>query len=68
MARSLNSNKRPLYRYTDTARFWFFCLICGLFVEFGLGFLDTLPSVRSALDKGSAVWMLGALSGTSLCL
>ena len=63
IARALNSNKRPLYRYPDRRQFWFFCLIGGLFVEFGLGFLDRLPSVRSALDKGSAVWMLGALLG-----
>jgi hypothetical protein len=63
LARFSIGKNRPLYQYIERREFWFFCLICGLFVEYGLSFLDSLPSVRSALDKGSAVWMLGALLG-----
>ena len=63
VARSLNSKSRLPYRYVERREFWLFCLLGGLLVEFGLSYLDVPPSVRAALDKGSAVWMLGALLG-----
>ena len=63
VARFLNRKDRLLYRYVDRRDFWFFCLIGGLIVQFGLSFLDNLPSVRAAVDRGSAIWMLGALFG-----
>lgn len=59
-ARALNKN-RPTYVYVERHEFWYFCLIGGLIVSFGLGFLSDLPSLRSAIDRGSALWMLGAL-------
>jgi hypothetical protein len=63
VARFINRKKRPFYRYVDRGEFWFFCLIGGLIVQFGLSFLGQLPSVQAAIDRGSAIWMLGALSG-----
>lgn len=63
IARFLNKKKRPVYVYTERHEFWYFCLIGGLIVSFGLGFLNDLPSLRSAIDRGSAIWMLGALLG-----
>jgi len=68
IARFLDGKKRPLYHYVERREFWLFCLIGGLFAEFGLSFLDSLPSVQSALDKGSAIWMLGALLGLRCAL
>lgn len=62
VARLLN-RKRPAYVYVERREFWYFCLIGGLIVSFGLGFLSDLPSLRAAIDRGSALWMLGALSG-----
>ena len=49
--------------YVEDRRFWYFCVIAGLVVQFGLGFLRDLPSLRSTLDRGAGVWMLGALLG-----
>ena len=62
IARFLNK-KRPAYVYVERPQFWYFCLLGGLFISFGLGFLNNLPSLRSAIDRGSAIWMLGALLG-----
>lgn len=62
IARFLNK-RRPVYVYVERTEFWYFCLIGGLVVSFCLGFLNELPSLRSAIDRGSAIWMLGALLG-----
>jgi hypothetical protein len=62
VARLLNK-KRAVYIYAERREFWYFCLIGGLIVSFFLGFLNDLPSLRSAIDRGSALWMLGALCG-----
>lgn len=63
IAHLTNSSKRVSYRYVEQREFWNFCLIGGLFVSFGLSFLNDLPSVRSALDRGALLWTLGALLG-----
>ncbi len=62
-ARFLNKGKRPVYRYVEQRQFWYFCLIGGLFVQFGLTVLGDLPSIRSAVDKGGVLWMLGVMLG-----
>jgi hypothetical protein len=62
VARLLNK-RRTVYIYAERREFWYFCLIGGLIVSFFLGFLNDLPSLRSAIDRGSALWMLGALCG-----
>jgi hypothetical protein len=67
IARFLNK-KTISYTYVERREFWYFCLIGGLLVQFGLGFLSDLPSIRSAIDRGSALWMLGALSGLRFAL
>jgi len=60
--------KQPIFRYIERREFWHFCLIGGLLVQFGLSFLGSLPSVRSAVDRGSLVWTLGALLGVRFAL
>lgn len=68
IARFVNKKQRPVYRYIERREFWFFCLICGLVVAFGMRFLDNLPSARAAVDRGSTIWMLGALLGLRYAL
>lgn len=61
--------KRQLaYRYVEHREFWYFCLIGGLILQFGLTFLADLPSARSAIDRGSNLWTLGALMGLRFAL
>jgi hypothetical protein len=67
VARFLNK-KKPIYRYVEQREFWYFCLIGGLVVQFGLSLFSNLPSIRSAVDKGSVLWMLGALMGLRFAL
>jgi hypothetical protein len=67
IARSLN-RKRSVYIYIERREFWHFCLVAGLVVQFGLRFLQDLPSVQSAIDRGSLLWTLGALSGLRFAL
>lgn len=62
------SKRRPVYVYAERREFWHFCLIGGLIVAFGLGFLGDMASLRSAVDRGSALWILGALCGLRLAL
>ena len=57
-----------IYPYVQRRKFWYFCLIGGLVVQFGLGALYNLPSIRATLDRGSGVWMLGALLGLRFAL
>src|SRR5690242_2590951 len=39
-ARFLSNWKRLKYAYVERREFWYFCLIGGLFVQFGLSFLS----------------------------
>lgn len=68
VARFLNQRGKPVYQYSDQHEFWYFCLIGGLVVQFGLGFIYDLPSLRAAVDRGSIVWALGALLGLRYAL
>lgn len=68
LARFFRPNVRPLYHYVERRDFWMFCLVGGLLVEFALKFLDDLPSLRSAIDRGSMIWTLGALLGLRYAL
>ncbi|MFZ0607757.1 MAG: hypothetical protein WAM75_08795 [Xanthobacteraceae bacterium] len=64
VARLFNRKKLAnVYVYVERREFWYFCLIGGLIVSFGLKFLGDMPSLRSAIDRGSALWMLGAMLG-----
>jgi hypothetical protein len=44
-------------------QFWWFCLVAGWFVTYGLSFLGRIPSIGAAVEKGGAVWMLGVMLG-----
>jgi putative effector of murein hydrolase LrgA (UPF0299 family) len=59
----LNRKVKQDYHPVERRDFWYFCLLGGLFVQFGLGFLNDLASVAAAVNRGSALWMLGALLG-----
>jgi hypothetical protein len=53
----------PVRREANRPRFWWFCLIGGWSLIYGLSPLFTYPSVSAAVDKGGAIWMLGAMLG-----
>ncbi len=44
-------------------RFRLFCLLGGWLFVYGLSPLSRIPSLGAAIDKGGAIWMLGALIG-----
>jgi len=67
-AHFLCSKRHPIYIYVDRRKFWYFCLAGGLFIQFALTFLGDLPSVRSALERGSLLWTLGPLLGLRFAL
>ena len=62
LARSLEPQKaiRP---DADRPRFWWFCLIGGWSLIYGLSPLFRFPSVSAAVDKGGGIWMLGVMLG-----
>ena len=43
--------------------FWWFCVVGGFMLTYGLSFLRNVPSIGAAIEKGGAVWMLGVLLG-----
>ncbi len=53
------SDPKPVNRH----QFFWFCLIAGWFVTYGLSFLGRIPSLGAAIEKGGAVWMLGVMLG-----
>jgi hypothetical protein len=53
----------PVRREADRPRFWWFCLIGGWSLIYGLSPLFAYPSVSAAVDKGGVIWMLGVMLG-----
>lgn len=62
VARFLN-RQRPVYRYIERREFWYFCLIGGLVLAFGLRFLADKPGIMAAVNRGGLIWLLGVLPG-----
>jgi hypothetical protein len=55
--------RMPVRREADRPRFWWFCLIGGWSLIYGLSPLFAYPSIGAAIDKGGAIWMLGVTLG-----
>jgi hypothetical protein len=66
VARFLNPTT-PI-RPVDHHRFFVFCVIGGWFFNYGISFLRGIPTLGAALDKGSAIWMLGVMLGLRVAL
>jgi hypothetical protein len=58
-----SSLKTPIVREADRHRFWWFCLLGGWSLIYGLSPLFRFPSVSAAVDKGGGIWMLGVMLG-----
>jgi hypothetical protein len=50
-------------RNVDRPRFWWYCVIGGWVLVFGLTPLYDIPSFNALGDRGSTIWMLGVLLG-----
>ena len=55
--------KMPIRREADRDHFWWFCLLGGWSLIYGLSPLYHIPSVSAAVDKGGGIWMLGVMLG-----
>jgi hypothetical protein len=55
--------KMPVRREADRDPFWWFCLLGGWSLTYGLSPLYHIPSVSAAVERGAGIWMLGALLG-----
>lgn len=55
--------KMPIRREADRDPFWWFCLLGGWSLIYGLSPLYHIPSVSAAVDKGGGIWMLGVMLG-----
>lgn len=53
----------PIVRAAARSQFWYFCLIVGWLLLLVFRFVRGLPTVTGLIDRGSTVWMLGALLG-----
>ncbi|MDB5440505.1 MAG: hypothetical protein JWM33_2932 [Caulobacteraceae bacterium] len=53
----------PLIRTDNGPLFWYFCLVAGWMVTFGLAALVHVPSLGALIDKGGAIWMIGVMMG-----
>jgi hypothetical protein len=62
-ARTPGSHTIPIQRNVDRPRFWWYCVIAGWALVFGLTPLYDIPSFNALGDKGGAIWMLGVLLG-----
>src|ERR1700683_3270698 len=47
----------------DRPCFWWFCLLGGWSLIYGLSPLYQIPSVSAAVEKGGGLWMLGVMLG-----
>jgi len=61
-ARSLTA-RVPIDREADRPYFWWFCLLGGWSLIYGLSPLYQIPSVGAAVEKGGGIWMLGVMLG-----
>jgi hypothetical protein len=55
--------KMPIRREADRDPFWWFCLLGGWSLIYGLSPLYHIPSVSAAVERGAGIWMLGVLLG-----
>src|SRR5580658_9682863 len=53
----------PIHREANHDQFWWFCLLGGWFLIYGLSPLYQVPSISAAVEKGGAIWMLGVMLG-----
>jgi hypothetical protein len=49
--------------FRDDKPFWWFCLLGGLLVFFGLAPVRSLPTIGAIVYNGGAIWILGVLLG-----
>jgi hypothetical protein len=54
---------RPVCRAADHDQFWWFCLLGGWSLIYGLSPLYQIPSISAAVEKGGGIWMLGVMLG-----
>ncbi len=50
-------------RVSEDPRFLRFCLFGGWFFVYGLSPLSKIPSLGAVIEKGGAIWLLGAMLG-----
>jgi len=55
--------KMPIRLEADRHHFWWFCLLGGWSLIYGLSPLYHIPSVSAAVEKGGGIWMLGVMLG-----
>jgi membrane protein implicated in regulation of membrane protease activity len=53
----------PIRRRADRDHFWWFCLLGGWSLIYGLSPLYQIPSISAAVEKGGGIWMLGVMLG-----
>jgi len=63
LGRALTSHNSTTKENVDRPRFWWYCVIGGWVLVFGLTPLYNIPSFNAAGDKGGSIWMLGVLLG-----
>jgi hypothetical protein len=57
------TNQVPISQKVDRHHFWWFCLLGGWFLTYGLSPMYQIPSVSAAVEKGAGIWMLGVMLG-----
>ena len=62
LARPSTPKMSPSLR-ADRNHFWWFCLIGGWSLIYGLSPLYQIPSISAAVAKGGGIWMLGVMLG-----
>jgi putative effector of murein hydrolase LrgA (UPF0299 family) len=62
LARPSTPKMSPPLR-ADRNHFWWFCLIGGWSLIYGLSPLYQIPSISAAVAKGGGIWMLGVMLG-----
>jgi len=55
--------KMPIRGEADRDHFWWFCLLGGWSLIYGLSPLYHIASVSAAVEKGGGIWMLGVMLG-----
>jgi len=55
--------KIPIRQEADRDQFWWFCLLGGWSLIYGLSPLYHIPSISAAVEKGGGIWMLGVMLG-----